>query len=31
VTSENGQAAKLYRSAGFEPARHFAAYVWEGW
>lgn len=31
VTSENHQAMKLYRRLGFEPVRHFAAYVWEGW
>jgi ribosomal protein S18 acetylase RimI-like enzyme len=31
VTSENRQAMILYRSLGFEPVRHFAAYVWDGW
>ncbi|MCU1262659.1 MAG: GCN5-related N-acetyltransferase [Bryobacterales bacterium] len=31
VTSENRAAMRLYRSVGFRPALHFAAYVWEGW
>ncbi len=31
VTSENRKASALYRELGFQPLRHFAAYVWEGW
>lgn len=31
VTAANEDAVKLYRRVGFEIARTFSAYVWEGW
>jgi ribosomal protein S18 acetylase RimI-like enzyme len=31
VTASNADAVNLYRRRGFEVARQFAAFVWEGW
>jgi ribosomal protein S18 acetylase RimI-like enzyme len=31
VTAANTEAVDLYRRVGFEVARQFAAFVWEGW
>jgi ribosomal protein S18 acetylase RimI-like enzyme len=31
VTAANDDAVSLYKRVGFEIARQFSAYVWEGW
>ena len=31
VTAANDDAVELYKRVGFEIARRFSAYVWEGW
>ena len=31
VTAANDEAVELYKRVGFEIARRFSAYVWEGW
>jgi ribosomal protein S18 acetylase RimI-like enzyme len=31
VTAANADAVELYRRVGFDVARQFSAYVWEGW
>ena len=31
VTAANDDAVELYKRVGFDIARRFSAYVWEGW